>query len=321
MIKVLFVSSGNSKLGISPIVHRQGESLVCEGVDVHYFTIKGKGFKGYLSNIKCLKRVINNLQPDIVHAHYSLTAIIATLAGAKPLVVSLMGDDILGTNKPNGKITLFSKCMVYINKILARYFYKGIIVKSEQMHDALALKKALIIPNGVNTNLFNEGTKVEARETLNLSNEENIVLFASDPQRAEKNYQLVHNAVQQLSKKAIKIICLKNIQHEMLPFYYNAADVLLLSSFHEGSPNVIKEAMACSCPIVTTDVGDAKWIIGETEGCYISTYAVDDYSKKIAKALDFAKHNNRTTGTQRIKEIGVDSTSIAEKLINLYKSL
>jgi len=93
MLKVLFVSSGNSENGISPIVKKQGESLINSGVDVGYFSIIGKGLKGYLKNVIPLKKHIRQHPYDLIHAHYSFSAFTATLAGCKPLVVSLMGSD------------------------------------------------------------------------------------------------------------------------------------------------------------------------------------------------------------------------------------
>lgn len=97
--------------------------------------------------------------------------------------------------------------------------------------------------------------------------------------------------------------------------HHNAADVVLLTSLWEGSPNAIKEAMACNCPVVSTDVGDVREVIGNTEGCYISSFEPRDVAKKIQMALDFSK---RTNGKQSIIELGLDSKTVANKIINIY---
>lgn len=131
-MKVLFVSSGNSEFGISPIIKNQGESLKQNGIDLYYFTIKGKGIKGYLKNIPILKKYLKNHNYDIIHAHYSLSAIVATLSGAKPLVVSLMGSDIYGNVNIDGKRKFYS----YINILSAKLlhpFVNKIIVKSKNL--------------------------------------------------------------------------------------------------------------------------------------------------------------------------------------------
>ena len=93
-MKILFVSSGNSQNGISPIIKNQGESIVKAGIELEYFLIKGKGIKGYFKSIFTLRKHLKNNTYDIVHVHYSLSAIVASLAGAKPLIVSLMGSDV-----------------------------------------------------------------------------------------------------------------------------------------------------------------------------------------------------------------------------------
>ena len=93
---------------------------------------------------------------------------------------------------------------------------------------------------------------------------------------------------------------------------------MVLTSFHEGSPNVIKEAMACNCPIVATNVGDVEFIIGDTKGCYISDFDANDVAEKIKLALEFGK---KTEGRNRIIEFGLDSRSVARKIIRVYKQV
>ncbi len=93
-MKILFVCSGNSKNGINTIVRNQGDSLRESGIEVEYFTIKGKRIISYLKHIVKLNKLLKNNNYDLIHAHYSFSAITATLAGSRPLVVSLMGSDI-----------------------------------------------------------------------------------------------------------------------------------------------------------------------------------------------------------------------------------
>ena len=108
----------------------------------------------------------------------------------------------------------------------------------------------------------------------------------------------------------------------MLNLYYNSADLLLLTSFHEGSPNVIKEAMACNCPIVSTDVGDVKRLFGEYTRClYIHSFDPIDVAEKIKQASSSAKKHGQTNGRERIIELGLDSNTIAEKIIEVYNEV
>ncbi|MBR0439547.1 MAG: glycosyltransferase, partial [Bacilli bacterium] len=91
-MRILFVSSGNR--GYDPLIHNQGDSLAYQGNIIKYFPITGKGVLGYLSNVRKLKRYLKDNSFDVVHAHYSLTAFVVSLAKASPLVVSLMGSDV-----------------------------------------------------------------------------------------------------------------------------------------------------------------------------------------------------------------------------------
>ncbi len=138
-MKVLFVRRGNN--GIYPISQNQGESLINEGIEVYFFDIIGHGIIGYLGNIKKLKKRIKEIKPDIIHAHYSISAIVALLAGAKPLVVSLMGSDV--------KSERYFKLII---KLFNRFSWANIIVKSEDMKNDLGISKVEIIPNGIGFN-------------------------------------------------------------------------------------------------------------------------------------------------------------------------
>ena len=320
MFKVLFVSSGNSKAGISPIVRSQGESLTRNGIDLDYFTIVGKGIGGYLKNIPHLRKYLATNNYDLIHAHYGLCGIVSELS-RKPekLVVSFMGDDLIGSNKNDGSYHLKSKLIIAINKYFAMNRYDYNIVKSEELKRKIkVVQKIRIIPNGVNLKTFFPLNKDVSRERLRIDKTQKRILFAANPERNEKNYPLAKKACETFGVSNVNLKPLQNITQEILNLHYNAADVLVLTSYHEGSPNVIKEAMACNCAIVSTDVGDVKEVIGNTEGCYITSYDPKDVAEKIKMALDFSK---RTKGRDRIISMGLDSDSIAKKIITLYKKV
>jgi len=307
-MRVLFVCSGNSKIGISPIVRSQGESLKHNKIEVAYFPIKGKGFRGYIKNIFQLRKYLSNNHYDLIHAHYSLSAICASFTFSKiPTVVSLMGSDI--------KLGRFWNVLI---RVLSKYKWKTTIVKSERMKNSIGLLDALVIPNGVDFRQFKPIKKNIAQENIGYDPKKNHIIFVSNPDRYEKNFQLAQKAYSLVKDKNIELKVICTVSHNLLPYYYNTADVLLLTSLWEGSPNVIKEAMACNCPIVSTDVGDVKEVFGNTNGCYICSYDPEDVEEKIKIALDFGK---RTNGRQRIIELGLDSDTVAQKIISVYKEV
>lgn len=320
MNRILFVSSGNnSTFGISSIIRNQGESLQRLGIQLDYFPIKGKGFIGYLKNIHLLKQYLRIHEYEIIHAHNGLCGIVGFLAGGNKvnskLVVSFMGDDLVGENQIDGSYTWFGDIMVSINKWFAEKKFKTVIVKSAQMQKIISRANSIILPNGVDFKQFYPMDKQEARKRLGIPPEEQMILFVADPTRPEKNYRLARHAAAMLSGDSSELRVIQGVPQDALNKYYNAADVCLLTSFHEGSPNVIKEAMACNCPIVSTAVGDVKEVIGTTRGCYITSFEPEDVMEKLKMAFAFGQ---RTNGRDNIKHL--ESSIIAEKLIKLYHS-
>lgn len=304
-MKVLFVSSGNTKDGVSPIIRSQGESLINQGVSVEYFSIKGKGLWSYFRHIFILRKYLRTHKFDIIHSHYSLASYVASLAGARPLVVSLMGSDVI-TKKPARLLIL----------LFHKFFWDRTIVKSVGMKKLLRVKNIEIIPNGVDFDRFSSIDKKDCQDRLGWDNKKKHLIFAADPSRTEKNYSLAKKTVELLKYDYELVLhVLKDIPHEDIAVYFNAADVLILSSLHEGSPNVIKEAMVCNCKIVSTDVGDVKWILGNTGGCFITSFEEEDFKEKIRYAFEFEQ---KTKGRDRIIELGLDSNSVALRIRDVY---
>jgi len=317
-MKVLFVSSGNSAFfDIAPFVKSQGESLKREGITLDFYHIKGKGFSGYFKNISTLRKKIKDFNPDVVHAHYSLTGWVALLANSsKPRVLSLMGSDTYGMVGEASRRTFFNLFM-YVQVFCVQMFYSSIIVKSENLRKSTWRKKSVhVIPNGVNFDRFKPLDKEECRKKLNLPLNKKIILFMGNPKEGRKNFVLVEKAVQKIGNTNLQISTPYPVTHENVPIYLNACDVLAFPSFKEGSPNVIKEAMACNCPIVASDAGDIVEVISGTEGCYVTSFDLDDMASKLNLALAF---NGKTKGRQNIQHM--NEHVIANKLINIYGSI
>jgi len=302
-MRVLFVSSGN-KGKVSVLTLNQANSIKKLGIDVDFFLIQGKGIIGYLKSIPRLRKMLNS-DYNIVHAHYSLSAFVASLAGARPLVVSLMGTDV--------KSSYLSRKLI---KVLSKIIWHNIIVKSADMRSSLGIAGVKVIPNGVDFSVFCEKEQSFCRESLGWDENKKHILFAANPTRPEKNFALAAEALNRLNNSGIELHILESVLHEQMPLWYNASDVVLLTSLWEGSPNVIKEAMACNCPIVSTDVGDVKELIGNTEGCFISSYEPEDVASKIKKALAFGQ---RTNGRNCIQHL--ESKQIAKQIVSIYSSI
>lgn len=309
-MKILFISSGNSGV-VKPVVYNQAVSLKKQNVSIDYFLVKGKRIGGYLKNIKPLRTAMRNTNYDVVHAHYSFSAFLASVSGAKPLLVSLMGSDVKA-----------SSTMKIAIKIFGRLFnWKCIIVKSEDMRKTLGMKNVAVVPNGVNLEVFSPQNKYECRKKLNWQSEGKHILFAANPNIEAKNYQLLDSALRLMGNDLPHVHCLIGVKPEEVPCWINAADIVVLTSLWEGSPNVIKESMACNKPIVVTNVGDVACTIKNMEGCYLTSYDPVDLKHKLLLALEFSEKYGETKGRNRIVELGLDSVSVAKRIISLYREV
>jgi teichuronic acid biosynthesis glycosyltransferase TuaC len=330
-MKILFVSSGNIKhTDVSPFIKAQGQSLKDLGYEVYYFPIKGKGLAGYLKNVRPLGRFILDEDFDVVHAHYSLSGVVARLAcrtlqrpqkkksenkrSTRPaVIVSLLGSDV------NSKA--FRRLLLR----LISGIWDAIIVKSDEMKKNLALKWAVVIPNGVNLNAFKPLNSSSCRAELGLDPFTNYILFAANPKREVKNFPLAKAAYSQLSTlnsqlttDNCQLITLGTVPHSQIPYYLNACNVLILTSLWEGSPNIVKEAMACNVPIVSTKVGDVSWLFGDLDGHFLADPNPEDIAAKLSTALSF---EGRTQGRGRLIELGLDAESVARRIVGVYEKV
>ncbi len=304
---MLFIRSGNK--GQHPITQNQGDSLCEVGCEVHYYNVVGKGIWGYLKNIPPLRKQISAINPDVLHAHYSLCGFLAALTFFRgPIVVSLMGSDVITSGKWYRRLI----------KLFARIFWSSVIVKSQEMHDVLNWPQAEVIPNGVNPRDFYAMRKSAARAILGWPMDEKIVLFGSDPMRHEKNYPLFQRAMNHMKSQGVNVQerHLFQLSKKEMNLYYNGSDVLVLTSWHEGSPNVIKEAMFCSCPFVSVKVGDVAYWVNMTKGNFLIDYDESELIKCI----------NNVFGENHVLENGnavllLDAQNIALRLKKLYIGL
>lgn len=310
-MKILFVSSGR-KGSISPITRNQGESLKRAGVDVDYYVISGRGWRGYLRNIKPLRTQIKTGNYDVIHAHYAWVGYLASVASIglhTPMVVSLMGNDILDHRWYPG----LAKFVAAIKP------WKTVIVKSNEMKHRLGLRRAIVVPNGVNMEKFVELDKNKCQEQLGWEREKKHVLFPATPSEVRKNWPLAEKAVKILNdtgEHEIDLHGMVGVNNDETPIWYNAADVVVLPSFYEGSPNAVKEAMACGVPIVTTDMGDCRERLDGVDGCYVAnSYDVEEFAGLLVQALT---HNGHTKGREHLINDRIADFQIAEKLISLY---
>lgn len=304
-MKILIVAAYNTNKFV-PFILDQVQALQKDSDYIFdFFGIQGKGIKGYLSNLGKLKKKIKEFQPDLIHAHYGLSGLLANLQRKTPVVTTYHGSDI---NRP--EVLRFSKLAIKLSKW-------NIFVSQKNINISGVKRNFSLIPCGVDLGVFVEIEKQKARALLDLNQEKKYVLFAGAFANKVKNYPLAKEAIDKLSCD-IEFLELKGYTREQVCWLMNAVDVVLMTSFTEGSPQFIKEAMACGCPIVSVDVGDVAEVIDGVTGCYIAERDSDNIASLLQKAID---SNIRTKGRISIEQLGFDNKLIANKIINIYNNI
>lgn len=291
-------------------VKEQIDSLEQLGLMNTVYLINGreKGKKEYLKQIFKLKRHLKQNSYDIVHCHHALSAITLFLSGYKNnnVVISFQNDPVneLGTKvfkwlKKKSTIQIFKNNSQYVNN-----------------------KTGYYLPNGVNINYFRPMKKKEACKKLGLDYENKYILFiSSNFIRKQKRYDRFLKVIKLLKENYgcdnIKELVLTNTKRELMPFYYNVADVHLLTSDFEGSPNSVKECMACNTSVVSTDVGNVRELLDGVQGSFVAETkdGGSELAELIDKALNSKEYNN---GRDKIIKLGLDINSVAENLKSIY---
>lgn len=302
-MKILIVASFNKGF-FAPFILEQSEALEKMGQTVHFFGIQGHGIWGYVRNYKGLKRIIQDYKPDVIHAHYGLSGLLATLQRRVPVVTTFHGSDI---NNP--KVLPFSKIAMRLSAFT-------IFVSQKNVDIARPTKKFALLPCGVNSDNFTEVPIGEARLKLQLEDTKKYVLFAGSFSNRVKNPELAQKAIALL--KNVELIELKGYSREEVNYLMHAVDVALMTSHTEGSPQFVKEVMACGCPLVSVDVGDVKEVTAGVEGCYIVSREAEEIAEKLQIALNF---KGRTHGRERIMELGLENRKVAETILTIYNHI
>lgn len=252
---------------------------------------------------------------DIVHGHYGLWCLVARLQWKAAVVSAFLGDDLLGTITAKGKRSKKSLLVAHISRWLCGISHAA-TVKSEQMKMAAGRSDVVVIPDGIDFTLFRPMRREEARAALGWDQEAYYVLFANNPALPVKNFALAQQTIQQLAERGIraKLVIANGLPQSTVMLYINASNALLLPSLVEGTPNVVKEAMACNVPVVATNVGDVAQVIGHTEGCKVCPHDADE----LAKALEMALHHTGpTTGRRDIAHL--ENSVVLTDILTLYR--
>ncbi len=239
---------------------------------------------------------------DLVHSSYGLTAPPAVIQPNVPSVLTFWGSDLMGQYGS-------------VSKLCARYADE-VVVMSTDMAETLG-QACHIIPHGIDTTRFEPMDRETARDEIGWNHDDYHVLFPYATERPVKNYPRARHVVSAADSELeaqVRLHTVSGVPHDQMPYYFNAADVLLLTSDREGSPNSVKEALACNVPVVSTDVGDVSERLRD-----VTLSVVTDSDADLAAGLvEVLADGGRSNGRVMVDDIGLETQT--ERLYRVYES-
>jgi len=299
-------------------IRRQAEFLHAAGVEVDVFHFKGgKRPWNYLKAWVGLRRRLARTRYDLIHAQFGQSGLPA-LPKRLPLVVTFRGDDLEGIVGRDLRVTPVGRVLQLVSRTVARSADACIVVSEHMTQFLPPTVPTRVIPSGLDLELFRLIPREEARRHLGWPLDKRLVLFVGEPATPRKRYSLAREAVDILNRSlAAELVIAWGALHTDMPFFLNACDALVFTSMQEGSPNAVKEALACNLPVVSVPVGDVARRLQGVEGCEL---CVDDRPETIAAALERVLRNGRrSNGRETVRHL--DERRLTQEVIAVYRSV
>jgi glycosyltransferase involved in cell wall biosynthesis len=305
-------------------VKSQADSLAAAGCENTLHEIRGWRSTGeYWKALWEIPRAAAACGAELVHAHYGLSGA-AAMRVRLPLVVSFCGDDLLGRTAPGRpgdsggpRLTLKSRALIPVSRRAARRA-DGVIVKTEEMRRVLRdVPDVHVIPNGVDLARFVPEPREAARAALGWRTAGHVLLFAADRAEERKNWPLAEATRAALAARGldVRLEAVHGRPQSDMVRAMNAADVLLLPSFHEGSPNVVKEAMALGLPVVAAPVGDCADLLRHVTPSAVVPRTVESFADAAAAALAVGARSNGREVIERTLTV----EAVAQRVLAVYR--
>jgi len=300
-------------------IRRQAEFVQRAGVEVDVFPFNGsKNPYNYIRAWAKLRRRLHSKRYDLIHAQFGQSGLLA-FPKRLPLVVTFRGSDVLGIVRDgDGSHTRAGRLLQQASRFVAQHA-DAVILVSAHLGEALDTSAPVhVIPSGLDFSVFRPIPRAEARRELGMNPDERLVLFVGRPAQARKRYDLARAAVDLLNERMpARLVVAWQVQHAQVPLYMNACDALIFTSMQEGSPNVVKEALACNLPIVSVKVGDVAERLEGVEGCELCQ---DDQPTTLAAALErVLTRGRRIDGQSAVRHL--DEALLTQKVISVYRSV
>jgi len=284
------------------------------GIQKEVFFINGRAGKlNYWKSIASIKQLVKTGKFDLIHVHYGLSALFLLFyTPTIPVIMTLHSGELF---KKKG----------YVNHIIQKNITLAVIEKVAKVivlnDDMIALlqkhkNKLVKLPCGTDIETFKEISGIQKSGKM-------IIGFPGNKGRKEKNYPLFEAIIERLrAEHEIEVIEFHNMTREEVIISLNKIDLLLMTSTIEGSPQIIKEAMACNKPIVSTAVGDVRDLLDHVKNCYVvDSFTPGDFVTPVKQILALPTEQRRSNGRERLISIGLDATTVARSVFKLYQTI
>jgi glycosyltransferase involved in cell wall biosynthesis len=318
-IRVLMITTAWPTPGQPRTTHfikRQADYLRAAGVDVDVFHFhSAKNPWNYAAAWLRVRPRLRSGRYDLVHAQFGQSGLLA-LPKRLPIVVTLRGSDILGIVGRNGRYRWVGRIGQTMSRLVARHADAVVAVSGHMTAYLPRNVDATILPSGLDFELFQPYDRDESRKRLGLAPDNRLVLFVGNPAQARKRYDLARGAVELLNATMpAELVVAWGVEHDDVPRYMSACDALVFTSMQEGSPNVVKEALACDLPVVSVPIGDVPLRLRGIDGCEV---CADDRAETIAGSLGrVLARGKRIAGRAAVQNL--DERFITSQLIDVYR--
>lgn len=306
-------------------VREHVEALVGDGIEVDVvFVNPREGKLKYLTEMPRLARAMRAGHYDVLHAQHSYCAVqtagLRSVLGIDTPLLFTIHEGEAYSSSSAGRSTTLTKRLAYWKRLkrLALDLSDHVVTVDERLLAVLDYRGPYsVIAPAVDTELFRPMDRVECRRRLGLPVEEEILFFPASAARPEKGADVFKMALACLDRK-VHVVYGGQIERAEMPLYMNAADVVVQTSHFEASPMVVKEAMACDTPVVSTDVGDVSALFGVAPGCFCTNRDPQRIAAELRQALEL---RGPVGARERVLASGLSPTSVAGRYRKVYREM
>ncbi len=307
--------------GAAVLLQAEGLRRLGAIVEVLHLERTAKGQKVYLSAYRKIRQRFEEGRFDVLHVHFGgIQALLGATVARHRCVITYHGTDLHGGKPRTIEEKVSYAVGVWCSKLASRLGGAAIVV-SGTLLPCLGARhcSATVIPTGVDYQRFVPMDRFQARRDLGLDQDSRWILFCDNNRDPIKRLDLAERAIDELKGDFpdAQLLILNHVPFDLVPLYLNAAEALLVTSDKEGSPNIVKEAIACNLPVVSVDVGDVPEMISGLKHCNIA----ERDPRSLSAALKHALLRSGGENGREIKKVVIDNDRLCRAILDVYRAV